>query len=39
MSTPQKLAKCNAEGEPVWQFRLEPAGAAMRKMEKEGKTV
>jgi len=25
--------------EPVWPFRLEPAGDAMRKMEKEGKTV
>ena len=25
--------------EPVWNFRLEPAGDAMRKMEKEGKLV
>jgi hypothetical protein len=25
--------------EPVWPFRLEPAGDAMRKMEKEGKLV
>jgi hypothetical protein len=25
--------------EPVWPFRLEPAGDAMRKMEKEGKFV
>jgi hypothetical protein len=25
--------------EPVWNSRLEPAGDAMRKMEKEGKLV
>jgi hypothetical protein len=38
---------CDAEGErpqamrsePVWPFRLELAGDAMRKMEKEGKLV
>jgi len=37
IATPKASAPLAMRSEPVWPFRLEPAGDAMQKMEKEGR--